>query len=89
MRVTDEVWAAQVKRADDAELALAKALAAIELVLREHDDCLCRHARRILGPQIGLAEVTQYRVTSGTRRTDPGSGPITVADGTRGMERGR
>lgn len=57
MKVTDEAWAEQVQRGDNAEMREASAYIGITQVLREHDACLCRHCKRILGNVLKAREM--------------------------------
>lgn len=56
MKVTDEAWAAQVERADNAEMREEAAYVGLRQVLREHDECICRHTRRILNSLLPVTE---------------------------------
>ena len=74
-RVTQEAWAEQVQRADNAELREASAYIGIAQVLKEHDDCLCRHARRILTNALKARELHPlWRELVSTPRASRGEG---------------
>lgn len=61
MRVSAEAWAAQVERADRAQLAADSLRSSIRLVLAEHDSCVCRHTRRILSGALGIEAMREAR----------------------------
>lgn len=73
---TSDDCAYQVERADVAETHRAMLRHAADLILRQHDDCVCRHARRVLRyaieqtewPTGGPAEAEAVIGTSGQEK---------------------